>query len=306
MGNRSLRRRHEDSLAPLAPLKSDSDKRSVSRMIRRRRGPRLLVTALALLFAIAGTAIAASLCARFLLLNANRLGRQCSSGIGPRQELSFGIVSCSDDLSTVPHRSFHGMMQLVSPNKQRYAAMHGYGFIDASDVLDAERPPSWSKIKAVRKHLGSYDWIFWNDADSLVTNFAVTLEEVVSSTLGDVKYEDRPDLIITQDVTGFNAGMFFIRDSAWSRDFLTRWWNQTSHIKPFGESKSGDNDALKFLIQSMPAEERQKHIHVPRMQCLFNSYLWMPTWRNVYRLLVMTRMVWKGKSRSGQQEEVDS
>jgi len=30
--------------------------------------------------------------------------------------------------------------------------------------LDKERPPSWSKILAVRKSLPHYDWVFWNDA----------------------------------------------------------------------------------------------------------------------------------------------
>ncbi len=76
----------------------------------------------------------------------------------------FAMVTCSDGSRTNPQRSFEGLMELVTPNKRSYVARHGYEFVDASDVLDKERPPSWSKILAVRKSLPHYDWVFWNDA----------------------------------------------------------------------------------------------------------------------------------------------
>jgi len=76
----------------------------------------------------------------------------------------FAMVTCSDGSRTNPQRSFEGLMELVTPNKRNYVARHGYEFVDASDVLDKERPPSWSKILAVRKSLPHYDWVFWNDA----------------------------------------------------------------------------------------------------------------------------------------------
>jgi hypothetical protein len=76
----------------------------------------------------------------------------------------FAMVTCSDGSRINPQRSFEGLMELVTPNKRSYVARHGYEFVDASDVLDKERPPSWSKILAVKKNLPHYDWVFWNDA----------------------------------------------------------------------------------------------------------------------------------------------
>ncbi len=133
---------------------------------------------------------------KLLLSRANELGRQCNVGGGgggvegssnvggggggggggeDRQQArlqrlemlrsyKFAMVTCSDGSRINPQRSFEGLMELVTPNKRSYVARHGYEFVDASDVLDKERPPSWSKILAVKKNLPHYDWVFWNDA----------------------------------------------------------------------------------------------------------------------------------------------
>lgn len=88
--------------------------------------------------------------------------------------------------------------------------------------------------------------------------------------------------------------MFFFRNTNWSRQFLDTWWNQTNFVLPFGQSKSGDNTALKHLISIMPKDEFKQHVRVPKMQCLFNSNLWRPSWRSCQRLLTLTKVVWQG------------
>ncbi|KAJ7297506.1 hypothetical protein O6H91_03G049100 [Diphasiastrum complanatum] len=233
-----------------------------------------------------------------LLIHANDFGRQCTdlmqASKQTAKQFKFAMVTCSDGASTIPQRSFEGIIELVTPNKKRYVQRHGYDFIDASDLLDRARPPSWSKIIAVRKYLPNYDWIFWNDVDSLVTNPSIALEDIIGSIAGNANFEDMPDFIVTEDVTGVNAGMFFVKNSKWSEDFLDIWWNQTSFIRPFGHVKSGDNDALKFLIENIPEKEKERHMRIPHMQCVFNSHLWRPSFRNSHRLVTLTRTVWQG------------
>lgn len=231
-----------------------------------------------------------------LLHRANNLGRTCIPDLGNNipTKYKFAMVTCSDSSKSIPHRSFEGLMDLVVPNKQSYVERHGYDFIDASDVLDKNRPPSWSKILAVKKHLADYDYIFWNDADSVVTNPSTTLESIIYSVAGNLDWDRMPDLILTEDVTGVNAGMFFMRNSEWSRYFLDLWWNQTSYVEPFGLCKSGDNDALKYLINTMPEDEKKQHVKIPSMQCVFNSNLWRPNWRNAVRLVTVTKVIWEG------------
>ena len=64
----------------------------------------------------------------------------------------------------------------------------------------------------------------WLDADTIVTNPEIRLESLLPrSTSG-------PDFVITVDGGGYNAGIWLLRSTAWSYDFLDRWWNMRHHI----------------------------------------------------------------------------
>jgi hypothetical protein len=76
---------------------------------------------------------------------------------------------------------------------------------------------------------------------------------------------------------------------------LDTWWNHTSFVQ-FGSTKSGDNRALKHIIDNLPPEEMQAHVRIAEMQCLFNSYPWngMATWKSVHHLIFHPSTTWKG------------
>lgn len=90
---------------------------------------------------------------------------EAMAGFRPR----IAIVSFSDEergATGGERRSFRGVMEAVRGNKRAYAERMGYDFFDARNLVDPSRPPSWSKILAVRSQLPYYDWVFWNDAVS--------------------------------------------------------------------------------------------------------------------------------------------
>nr|CAD1843897.1 unnamed protein product [Ananas comosus var. bracteatus] len=182
-------------------------------------------------------------------------------------------------------RSFEGVMEAVEGNKRGYAARMGYDYVDARGAVDPRRPPSWSKILAVRSLLPSYDWVFWNDADTVITNPNISLESILLSAIGHSDFDASPDLVVTEDFGGINAGVWLVRRSAWSERFLEAWWNATSFVR-LGSTRSGDNAAMQHLIAALSAEESRAHVRVSPMQCLFNSYPWTPTPKSLYRLIV--------------------
>lgn len=238
-----------------------------------------------------------------VLRRANALGRQCapvaadeySCALPPNLRPRIAMVSFSaeDNAAGGGRRSFRGVMDAVWGNKRAYAEGMGYDFIDARRLVDPSRPPNWSKILAVRAHLRRYDWLFWNDADTVVTNPDIPLEIILKAAIGCSYPKDSPDLVVTEDFNGVNSGVFFFRRSEWSEKFLDSWWNQTSFVR-FGSTLSGDNAAMKHLIDSLPSEELQDHVRVSPMQCLFNSYPWFPTWKKAYRLISSPSTTWKG------------
>ncbi|CAL5079884.1 unnamed protein product [Urochloa decumbens] len=239
-----------------------------------------------------------------LLRRANSLGRRCLPGATDRllllphpagePRLSLAIVTLADEGASGRRRSFRGVLAATARNKRAYAAAHGYGLVALpASAVDPSRPPSWSKVLALRAHLRHHHWLFWNDADTLVTNLEIPLERILFSVIGHNDFDESPDLVLTEDFGGVNAGVFFIRRSKWSERFLDTWWNQSSFVQ-FGSTKSGDNAALKHLIGHLPAEEMQAHVRIAKMQCLFNSYPWILTWKSALRLVFHLATTWKG------------
>ncbi|KAF8690767.1 hypothetical protein HU200_041152 [Digitaria exilis] len=213
-----------------------------------------------------------------LLRGANSLGRRCLPGatdhplLLPRPGLSLAIVTLADE-GAGTRRSFRGVLDATARNKRSYAAAHGYRLVALpASAVDPSRPPSWSKVLALRAHLRRHHWLFWNDADTLVTNPEIPL--------------------------ACSPGVFFIRRSEWSKRFLDTWWNQTSFVQ-FGSTRSGDNAALKHLIDNLSAEEKQAHVRIAKMQCLFNSYPWILTWKSALRLIFHLPTTWKGAYSDG-------
>uniref|UniRef100_A0ACD5WRT4 Uncharacterized protein n=1 Tax=Avena sativa TaxID=4498 RepID=A0ACD5WRT4_AVESA len=237
-----------------------------------------------------------------LFRRANSLGRRCMSlaaGHTPLAgyRLSFSIVTLSDESLSgrgVRGRSFLGMLNATARNRRAYAAVHGYGLaVLPPQAVDPSRPPAWSKVLALRALLHRHHWLFWNDADTLVTNPDIALEMILFSVIGHSDFHTSPDLILTEDANGVNAGLFFIRRSKWSQRFLDIWWNHTSFVR-FGSTKSGDNTALKHIIDHLSPKEMQAHVRIAKMQCLFNSYPWKATWKSVHRMIFHPSTTWKG------------
>ena len=148
-----------------------------------------------------------------------------------------------------------------SPNKRRYCRHHGYEFIELTDGFDPSRPPSWSKVRFVKEHLPHFDWLFWTDADSLIMNNLMRLEQFI---------EDGCDLVLTHDDFGvgkyvISMGQFLIRNCDWSMRFLDEVWEQ----KQFLHDRMWEQAAVQHLLTQRDLSD---HVCVVT-QRRFNSYL---------------------------------
>ncbi len=144
-------------------------------------------------------------------------------------------------------------------NKRLYCDSRGYSFMCERDGFDLSRPPSWSKILFCQRHLPDCNWLFWSDADALVTNFDVRLESFL-----DEKY----DLIITRDANGLNAGHFFIRNTPWSFDFLREVWGGGWDVDGSYDHNYWEQGAIQELYRREVWGSRVKVLH----NKAFNSY----------------------------------
>ena len=145
--------------------------------------------------------------------------------------------------------------QIVIDNKKRYCEIHGYRFIHASTTLDESRSASWVKLLHVQQQLlnPACDWLFFMDADTLITNRSVTLESIIGANRKeDVIYPSDPS-------ASANGGIFLIKRSPYSITYLTRvyghteflnsgWWEQSAIQKMLGPEMSPQDKGRIAII----------------------------------------------------------
>eukprot|EP00434_Breviolum_minutum_P007280 symbB.v1.2.006426.t1/scaffold383.1/size215797/8 len=132
---------------------------------------------------------------------------------------------------------------LCGVSHEAYAQKHGYRqqswILDPTELqqLCEGRAPQWAKVALLRRLLrqalasdAGPRWIVWLDADTLLLNFDVKLEDF---TIQDF------DLIMSEDMScELNTGVMILRTSTWSLQLLDEVWAKADaklHHGPFHE-----------------------------------------------------------------------
>lgn len=120
---------------------------------------------------------------------------------------------------------------VTTPSKAAYAAVRGYDFF-CERHYTPDSHPSWQKIRLLYDLLPRYDAVLWLDADTLVTNPEIRVEDLIAGHSG---------LVVSRDWSGcseedypkhFSMGNFVFTNSPESFKLLdlmecrTRWMNQ--------------------------------------------------------------------------------
>ena len=152
-------------------------------------------------------------------------------------------------------------------SKKLYAAAHGYEYIEGGEKFwDRKKPIAWSKIPFlldVCSKLPEGALIWQSDADVLITNQTIRLEDVMIPLLPDDK-----DMLLTLDACGhINSGNILFRNTAWARDF----WKRVSQQTQFTYHIWWENAAMINLYDTNPDDKSK--IHITNNHKAFNAYL---------------------------------
>lgn len=155
----------------------------------------------------------------------------------------------------------------ASLNKRSYADKHGYAFVARSREFaqQAMRPDQrrtvWGKIDVIQKVLPKYDWVFWLDMDAVVMNSKQTIEGLLQR----LEINDSTHFIIVRPGTDkmINAGVFLIRNSPWSFQFLQEIQNQSEWYRQGPSYEQGamwDVMRREEFIQHTKFLDRENHL----------------------------------------------
>lgn len=113
------------------------------------------------------------------------------------------------------------LMSSVIENRQKYCSMHGYTLIVANNLVDRSRPAAWSKILAVEKYIGNFDFVLYMDMDIVIMNMTKRLEDFIFAFPFN-----QTDIIMTEDWNGPNTGVWLAKNSEWTKYFLRTAWDE--------------------------------------------------------------------------------
>jgi hypothetical protein len=131
-------------------------------------------------------------------------------------------------------------------NKLSYVRLHGYDFYHYTSVLDPIRPPAWSKIRVIQRHLSFYDWVFWTDADSLIMNQSIALQDILSRA-------NSHNMILTPGPRDkYNTGQWLVRSSDWSAAILEQIWDEVTPSDAWYWRNPWEQRALTRLVERTP------------------------------------------------------
>jgi glycosyltransferase involved in cell wall biosynthesis/Flp pilus assembly protein TadD len=172
------------------------------------------------------------------------------SGISEAQRPGFAVL-------TVYTPDLAEWAEPVAQQKRAYCDRHGYEFVCALESLDATCNPRWSKLLLIEQYLASHPgctWVFWTDADSVIMNPGLRLEDFV----------DDHDLIIPEDQNGLHAGLFFLRNGDRCLSFLRR----ACEMRRSFTAANPEQAAIVELLQKDDHGLKVKRVQ----QATFNAY----------------------------------
>ena len=179
----------------------------------------------------------------------------------PDYEKPLKIAICSLAIGD----KYKECMKLGIESKIKYCKKHGYDFIDDESVYHEEgkdRPIAWSKILMVKKYLPYYDYVVWMDADTMITNDEIKLEDYIKEHI-DVR-----EFLFTRDISyKINSGVFFVKYSHLSFQFLDLIYSKKEYI----DSHTWEQEAINYIHDNNINNFHEYSVILPvEKQHLFN------------------------------------
>ena len=147
--------------------------------------------------------------------------------------------------------------RLSRENHQLYAQIHGYSLYqfeseqdiaanEDANMTTSQKNPFFWKVNAVRNVIEKHSWVMWMDCDAFFMDPERTIDSVIEMYTANQTLATRVhsaglstgihaalypgggtnvSLLLAVDSTGINNGVWMMRNSGWSSDFLLRWWN---------------------------------------------------------------------------------
>lgn len=155
-------------------------------------------------------------------------------------------------LVTSTFDAYWRIMELCAPNKLEYCLRHGVQFQMRRHTQYSPWGQRTDFMRETLEQMDDGDWLWFMDTDTVITNMTVKLDSILTP--------DAPDMIVAKDMNGVNNGVFFLRKSPATVEFLRA-------VKALNTELPDDQAAMVKLLDAGAISVRYVE------QDVFNSYL---------------------------------
>ena len=210
------------------------------------------------------------------LLHANKVGCSRPNAPGTGKSVFRGadkaIVSLV--LGSIPYRD------LSISNKRSYAEKHGYDLVVYERTLSKsfwsnKKDKMFNKPLAIKDAFETHDytWIWWLDADCLIMNDEIKLDELLPA-LGT--RSDLVDVIFGGDLWAvLNAGSMLFRNSDWTTSLLDQLYDRRDD-QSVPDIRGWHEQAIMIHLYLTEPDVRDHTLVLP--QRVLNSYIGNFVW----------------------------
>lgn len=159
-------------------------------------------------------------------------------------------------------------------NKRIYAKKNGYPFIPVQ--THRRGMVTWGNIDAIKMTLPYYDWILWIDTNSVITNYNVSIPELIKKCyliignriVGDAnvdedekykrgkeEFDKSVDVVVAEPAEGneISPGMLLVKYSKWSFSFIR-------NVQAMRNKRMKEEGAMWLLLDEFP--NFRKHVRL--------------------------------------------
>lgn len=160
--------------------------------------------------------------------------------------------------------SFKEISDITAAANERWCRRMGYAYVRAHVADFGNRHPCWMKLRLIAELLPKCDWLFYLDADALVTDPQFDLQNIIRFIEGD------RIMAVCEDANGMNAGVLLVRSCAPAQKLIEAVINAPESEVPGGwMDQLSEQRTLEKGINAIGWR------YVARFaQRVFNSYLY--------------------------------
>jgi len=138
-----------------------------------------------------------------------------------------------------------------------YCEKYNLNIILSNEKKYSNRHPAWERLPLMLDNISNFDYLIWIDADAFFYSDSNNIIDIISNNINF-------NFIFSTDIYGdnINTGLFIVKNSQYSIDFLTKWAYDEDLYKNNPQPHWWDQGVLNNMFDNNILDIKQNSIKI--------------------------------------------